>query len=129
MASRPSESPSIDGVAAVVSGLCLVHCLLLPVALGMAPGLSGLEGSALHAAPWLHWTLLGLALPLSILALRRGLMRHGDLRPLIAAAVGFAAVAAGAIQHDQRIIEPILTVIGGLVIGAAHLLNWRQAAT
>ncbi len=119
---RPPEG-ALDGAAAALSSLCLLHCLLLPLGLGLAPALLGL-GDA-HGPVWLHWALLVLAAPVSILALKRGHDLHGDGLPWKLAALGFGLMAAGALVHDMGPAEQILTVAGGLIVAAAHWRNWK----
>ncbi|MFN7399060.1 MAG: MerC domain-containing protein [Sandaracinobacter sp.] len=116
---------TVDGVAAALSSLCLVHCLLLPLALGLAPAVSGLTGELLHGPIWVHWALLALAAPFSIYALRRGVESHGDGLPWKLAVTGFALMAAGALSHDRGLQEQVLTVIGGLLVAGAHWRNWK----
>ncbi len=120
-----TEDGALDGAAAALSSLCLLHCLLLPIGLGLAPVVSGLSGGELHGAAWVHWVLLAVAAPVSIYALWRGMAFHGDHLPWKVAALGFALMAAGALAHGAGPAEQILTVLGGLVVAFAHWRNWR----
>jgi hypothetical protein len=120
-----AEDPRLDAAAAALSSLCLVHCLLLPLGLGLAPVISGLSGEALHGPNWVHWALLALAAPVSVYALWRGLDVHGDPLPWRLAALGFAMMAAGALAHGLSPAEQLLTVAGGVVVAAAHWRNFR----
>ena len=120
-----AKEPLLDGVAAALSSLCLLHCLLLPVGLGLAPVIAGLSGVHGHGGAWVHWGLLALAAPVSVYALWRGMSVHGDHLPWTIAALGFALMAAGALAHDSGPAEQILTVLGGIVVAIAHWRNWR----
>lgn len=123
---QPQEkSGAPDAVAAALSSLCLLHCLLLPLALSLAPVLIGVSGEALHGPAWLHWALILLAAPVSIYALWRGVAVHGDPRPWRQAALGFLLMACGAIAHDLGPSEQLLTVLGGLLVAHAHWRNWK----
>jgi hypothetical protein len=119
---------SLDGAAAALSSLCLLHCLLLPVGLGLAPIISGLSGTALHGPFWLHWALLAVAAPVSVYALWRGARLHGDRRPWVMALLGFALMSAGALSHNLGVQEQVLTVLGGLFVALAHWQNWKARA-
>ncbi len=119
------QSAALDSSAAALSSLCLLHCLLLPVGLGLAPVLSGLSGDALHGPVWLHWALLAVAAPVSVYALWRGIEVHGDAVPWKLAALGFALMATGALAHGLTPAEQLLSVLGGLVVAAAHWKNFR----
>jgi len=117
---------TLDGAAAALSSLCLLHCLLLPIGLGLAPVVSGLSGTHMHGAEWVHWALLALAAPVSVYALWRGMAFHGDQWPWKFAGIGFALMAGGALAHGAGPVEQILTVLGGIVVAFAHWRNWRS---
>ncbi len=116
---------ALDGAAAALSSLCLVHCLLLPLCLGLAPMMLGVSGDALHGPGWLHWALLALAAPVSVHALWKGMELHGDGRPWKLALLGFVLMAGGAMSHDMALQERVLTVAGGLMVALAHWRNWK----
>lgn len=119
----------LDGTAAVLSSLCLVHCLLLPLALALSPILAvGVADELAHGPVWVHWLLIGVAAPVSIAALRRGARVHHRNHPWILAALGFALMAGGALAHDHGPIEQVLTVVGGLFVAFAHWRNWKARA-
>lgn len=119
------QADALDSAAAALSSLCLLHCLLLPVGLGLAPLILGLSGDALHGPGWVHWALIAVAAPVSVYALWRGIEHHGDPLPWKLAALGFALMAAGALAHDITPAEQVLTVAGGFVVAGAHWKNWR----
>lgn len=120
------NSPSLDGAAAVMSSLCLVHCLLLPLGLALSPMLAvGMADELLHGPVWVHWLLIALAAPVSIYALWRGSQVHRNRYPWLLALLGFALMAAGALAHGHGPIEPILTVLGGVIVAIAHWRNWK----
>jgi hypothetical protein len=125
---QEAREGSLDGAAAALSSLCLLHCLLLPLGLGLAPVFNGLSGEALHGPAWVHWVLLALAAPFSIHALRRGMQVHGDRRPWKLALAGFLAMALGAALHGRDPLEQLLTVGGGLLVALAHWRNWKARA-
>ncbi|MGQ5702630.1 MerC domain-containing protein [Sandaracinobacteroides sp. A072] len=117
-----------DGLAAALSSLCLLHCLLMPLGVGLLPLFAGLSADALEGPEWLHWALLLMALPFSIHALWKGLENHGRPAPARMAALGFTLMAAGALAHGHHLLEQLLTVGGGLMIAWAHWRNWKLRA-
>lgn len=120
------DGASVDGAAAVMSSLCLVHCLLLPLALAVSPMLAaGVADELLHGPVWVHWLLIGLAAPVSILALQRGARMHHSRAPWLLALTGFVLMSAGALAHGLGPIEPALTVLGGVIVAYAHWRNWK----
>lgn len=120
MMSDSSPAPGLDRVAVVLSGLCLVHCLALPVAMAALPFMSGLADS--------HWHLpmLGIALPISIVAIVIGYRRHGNRGIVAGAVLGIGLLAAGAtVGHAVLgpLADRVLTVTGSLVLAAVHWMN------
>ncbi len=122
----PKDEDQADAVAAAVSSLCLLHCLAMPLIFAFSPAVLGLQSGVSHGPPWLHWALLGMAVPASLHALRKGFAVHGNSLPWKVAVLGFALVAAGAVAHGLGPIEQMLTLAGGAVIAAAHWRNWRS---
>ncbi len=107
---------------------CLVHCLLLPLLLLLAPAL----------APWLglpegfHAAVLLLALPAAWVAMAGGWRHHRRWLPAIPAAAGLLLLALGLAAHEQWIAlgdpetaDRLLTSLGALSLASAHGLNWR----
>ena len=119
---RAAELWTRDGLAALLSSICLVHCMALPLAAAALPSLALAPGA--HSL-WLHVLLLAVALPVSAAALLSGWRAHGRAVPAALAALGFAVMAAAVALHGAG--EAALTVAGGLVVAAAHLRNRRLA--
>ena len=120
---RARPSPMLDSVGAALSSLCLLHCLGLPLLALAVPALAGALAHD-HAHDHLvHLLLVAIALPVSTLAFLRGLRAHARRLPVALAGPGFLLMVAGALAHGPAV--QILTVGGGLVVAAAHLVNWR----
>lgn len=115
------RSPGFDGVAMSLSGLCLLHCLALPVLAVSLPVLG-----ALAEAEWVHWLFVALAVPASALALL-GSFGRGSASLIAGATVGIGLLIAGAAGWPDHDSETLLTVAGGLVLAGVHALNWRRA--
>lgn len=111
-----------DAVAIGLSGLCLAHCLVLPLAASVLPLLG-----AWAEAEWVHWGFVGLAAPVSFWTLMRAARTHGlGTTTLSLAILGLALLIAGAAGYPDQDQETAVTVTGGLTLAAAHLLNWRR---
>ena len=120
MTAKPFATRLLDASAMGLSGLCLVHCLALPVAAAALPML----GAWAHAE-WVHAAFLAAAVPVSAFAL----LRSGGWRaPRIAtlAVAGLMLLAAGVMGWPRETWETALTVTGGLLLASAHVLNWRR---
>lgn len=117
---RITTARVLDGSAVGLSGLCLVHCLALPVLAALLPAF----GAWTHAE-WVHVVIVLFAAPIAAFALARP--AHGQ-RPAPAlmalGGVGVALLALGA--FGPRAVETSVTVAGSLCLAAAHLWNWRR---
>lgn len=98
-----------------LSGLCLVHCLVLPLAAAALP----LVGSWAESA-WVHIGLVMIAAPVAARALL-----VGRRAPAVIAlgGGGIALLIFGA--FGPHAAEHAATVAGSLMLVLAHLLNWR----
>ncbi len=115
-----ASAPDLDRVAVVLSGLCLVHCLALPVLLAALPFLGGFADS--------HWHLpmLAIALPVSIVAIVIGYRRHGNRAIVAGAAVAMGLLVLGATLGHAWLgpaADRALTVAGSLALAAVHWQN------
>lgn len=110
-----------DGVAIGASALCLVHCLVLPAILVLAPTLA----LFLAIPEGFHTALLLVAMPTSAAALWIGHKRNGRLLPAALAIVGLTFLAAGLMVPRNEQVETALTVVGSVLLASGHALNWR----
>ena len=112
----PGPAINWDAVGVMGSLVCLVHCLLLPLAVVVLPWLVLFEGESLH-----RWLAVSLAAPV-LLAFVFGWRRHGRWQPGFLMAGGLVALNAAAFTAPEH-WETSLTVLGGLFLIAAHGLN------
>lgn len=114
-----AASPSrADLLAIGLSVACIAHCLALPLAAAFLPLLS-----VWAAAEWVHWLFVALAAPLSAWVLMwppRGAVRP---LPVLLAGSGIIALIAGAARWPAHELETPITVLGGVLISGAHLIN------
>jgi hypothetical protein len=109
-----------DSLAISLSGLCLVHCLVLPMLALSLPFLG-----VFADAEWIHWLFVALAAPVSMLALAGGSSRR-SWGLLTTALIGLGLLVAGAAGWPDHDWETGLTVAGGVVLASVHLINWRR---
>jgi hypothetical protein len=109
----------LDASAVGLSGLCLAHCLALPVAAAFLPVLG-----TWAEAEWVHLAFLVAAVPISITALARS---GGWRAPVVLglALIGIGLLMSGALFANEG-AELAMTVAGGLALATAHTLNWRR---
>jgi len=128
MKSRKRGVPSsvLDRIGIGVSAFCLLQCLALPLALLFAP----LASAGLFSHELFHLLLLGVIIPVSLLAFGLGFLRHRNLRMFIPAGAGFALLILAAVLEHGHVIGPVwislVTSMGGLGLISGHLLNMRS---
>lgn len=110
-----------DGLAISLSGLCLIHCLALPLIAVSLP-----VAGILADAEWLHWAFVAFAAPVSLMALARPSRQGLPLGLVFLAMVGIGALVIGAVGWPSESYETPITVLGGLVLASVHILNWRR---
>ena len=114
----------MDRAAVLLSGVCLVHCLAVPLALLALPALGTV---LLESETLVHWILLGVAVPISALALWVGYSRFGNLRSVGLGAAGLMVMFVGVSHVLGRDLEVALTLTGVALVAGAHWLNIRRA--
>lgn len=111
----------LDHAGVLLSGLCAVHCVLGILLVSVL----GLGGGVL-LAPEIHEVGLALAIVVGILTLGLGVLRHGQIGPLIIGGCGIALMAA-ALAVGHGVEEAVLTIAGVALVAFAHIRNLRQA--
>lgn len=112
----------LDKVAVALSGLCLVHCLALPLLIAILPF------SGLFSDDHLHMQMLILVIPVSVVALALGFRRHRHRGVIIAGVAGMIIITlGGTIAHEYYglFTDRLLTVLGSLVLAFTHYRNFR----
>lgn len=117
-----------DRIGMGLSGVCLVHCLLVPVVLALLPLWP--VGEAVHA--WMHPVLaLGLV-PVTLVALVAGYRRHRSREVVALLLSGLAVVLVAATwghASPGAVGETTLTVAGSILLMVGHWRNWRRTGT
>ncbi|WP_052692087.1 MerC domain-containing protein [Teredinibacter purpureus] len=107
-----------DVLGAACSGLCLVHCLALPVLATTGTtfvGLAALSGEATHL--WLSAAMIIIAL----WAFPKGWRVHKHLLPGLLALAGFGLMTAALMVAES--MEVYWAVAAGITFIAGHLIN------
>lgn len=113
-----------DKAAVILSGLCLVHCLALPVFVAVLPFLSELSSGHLHAQ------LLLVVIPVSVLAFAVGFRRHRSWTVVGFGVLGMVVLTlGGTIVHSRYGLsaDRAMTVAGSAVLAIAHFFNARRS--
>ena len=121
--SKQTLQKTADVTGAVLSQLCLVHCLLLPVLVSLLPSLTISE---FFSGETFHLLVLCLATPTAIFALLQGYRNHNVSRPAFFGGAAllllwFVFASEELVSHD---LLAALNVMGGFLTAWAHWLNW-----
>lgn len=125
--SRYTPRAIADHVSIGLSAVCAVHCLALPVVVGIFPVFSALS----HEHGQFHQVMLALVIPLSLLAFGAGWLRHRDYGVLalgltgLVLIIGAATIAHDLVGHEG---ERWLTLAGAGLLALGHFRNYRRCA-
>jgi hypothetical protein len=123
------KSTSLDRLSIALSGICIVHCLLTPIALTILPILTL---SSFVEDILFHQLMLWLVLPSSSIALFIGCRKHRNFGIAASGILGMLVLVLVAFLGHQILsptLEKILTSVGGLILAYSHFLNYRACQT
>lgn len=113
----------LDLVGASLSTLCLLHCLALPILVSALPALVRLhaQDSSFH----LCFALL--VVPVGLFALWPGYREHRVGWVLWLGSAGLICISLAALAHEHLgdDLEHAVTIVGGVQLLVAHLVNRR----
>ena len=115
----------LDAIAVVLSGVCMLHCLALPLLLTISPILN----VTLLSETVFHVLLLVFILPTTVIALTIGCRSHKDKITLVLGALGLSILTITAFFGHLLFGltgERIVTSFGGLILAWAHVQNYRR---
>ena len=119
------QSTTLDKFGILLSGVCMLHCLIAPVIVTLVPILSL---NILVEDLLFHTLMLWLVLPTSCIALFLGCRKHKKISILATGIIGMSILIVVALfGHDifGETGEKIIITIGGIIIALSHYLNFR----
>lgn len=119
------QSSTLDKFAVFFSGICILHCLITPIAITLLPiiTLNSFMEDVLF-----HQLMLWLVLPTSCVALFIGCRKHRDWLIAGSGIIGMLILILIAfLGHDllSTSQEKMATSLGGIVLAISHTLNYR----
>ena len=115
------NSTILDRAAIGFSGVCLAHCLLLPILASLLPFFGSLaENELIH-----KFAVLG-AIPVTVLAWAQTRKRREWAVFLVLSSIGIGALILGAFIEAFHDYERALTLIGALSLAFAHGYRWYR---
>ena len=120
---RVSQAIS-DRLAMTLSFACILHCLFMPAFLITSLTFASIEFSD----ELLHYSILFLAIPVSLFALLSGKKNHNNNLIFIVGILGLTVLFL-AIFSEGNIygfpLETLLTIIGSTIVITAHYKNYQ----
>ena len=113
-----------DKAAIGLSLLCVVHCLVTPIAIVMFPAL----GATFLAGETFHYALLFLVVPISLFSLGLGCRKHGHRDILLLGMSGVFLLCLIILVGEEtlgELGEKLSTVAGAVVVASAHFRNFK----
>jgi hypothetical protein len=114
-----------DLVGVTLSGLCVVHCVAIPILILFFPLVAR---DFIPTEDKTHAFLLAFILGIAGAAFISGYRVHGQKRPVVWMASGLALVLYAtffAHSHLGHLWEPVFAIAGSLALIRAHILNHR----
>ena len=112
----------LDGLGASVSGLCLVHCVSMPLVFAFAPTLAHLIPGDEIVHRFLAFLVVGAGLPSFVIGFRK----HKQWLVLAAGLSGMGIILRALVFGDRfssHAAEIGVTMMGSLLLTTAHLTN------
>ncbi len=122
------DSRLLDRLAILLSSVCAVHCLLLPVAITLLPIM---QGSLLDEASF-HVVFLFLVVPTSVIALSVGCRKHKNLKTAALGTLGLGILIVASIWGHELVGylgERLMVTAGGAILAISHIINYRLCRT
>jgi hypothetical protein len=122
--------PWLDSFGIGLSGLCVVHCVLLTVMVVVTPGIwlrQQVFGVQVRWLVWAEWAFAAGAVVLALASAYAGWRRHGRAGPLVALALGVAVLLVGVFSrvHAVPLAGTAVVVAGGGLLIGGHLWSLR----
>lgn len=112
---------NLDFAGAAAATLCALHCAAFPVLLSL-----GLVSNTAHNHTF-DWILMSIGILIAgYILVKDYAFSHRNYLPILIAAIGFVTLFTGIETHGEHFY---LNIIGGLMIIASHILNWKFTHT
>lgn len=119
MGARMMSQKVVDGAAVWLSGLCMLHCLALPLVISALPmTFQGLQSEIVHQV------LIVLAVPLAMSAVWAARSQRLSGLTISLLLAGATVLALGAFAEPLHDYETLLTLAGAVLLSAGHISRW-----
>lgn len=118
-----SHGGLLDRFGAFLGFACAVHCIAVPVLLGVLPAF-GLSFLADHA---FDLTIVVIAGACALWAARTGWRTHGDRRIIAGFGAAVLLLTLGLVLGEDDLAGRIPSILGGIVLAVTHIFNLRAS--
>lgn len=117
---------NLDKIGSILSGICILHCILLPLAMIFFPFLTI---AIANGESW-EWAFIGFSVMIAFFAMVQGYVYHKKPIPYILAIIGFAVFIFAKVLFEHAFNFGIFTTTmvylgAGFSILLAHYLNHK----
>jgi len=120
-----STSRYFDRIAIVLSTVCIVHCLAMPLLVALLPVVAITFGDSAH----FHSVMLWLVVPTSVVGFAMGFRVHRRAGIVLGGGAAVVVLAAAAVWGHSAwnaAAETVVSVLASLALAAAHWRNFRE---
>lgn len=110
----------LDKLGMIISGVCVIHCLLTPVIILSLPWFEDIFSHEV-----VHLSLLLFLFPLAIFTFTHGYKTHKKLSIVMMGAIGIIFISIPILIHPTELIEQAITVTGSIILIIAHYNNLK----
>lgn len=117
-----------DKLGIFLSGLCIVHCVLLPVIFLLVPSI----GAHFLEEDWTHALLFGVVFVAALSAAIPGYRVHKHTLPLVCFMIGVGILGVATLGAHSLLgheWEAPLAVLGSSILIAGHFINHKKCQT
>lgn len=118
-----------DSLGIVLSGICLIHCAVLPILLTAFPFIPQNHDHDI----FFHWLMIALIVPLALFLFAKTYKLHGLKGPIILGSVGsilllLGPIAISVLEHSDssHVFDRVVTTAGSLFLMVGHFINLKS---
>ena len=116
-----------DKIAIGISIACVIHCFLVPSFIIFFPAFISIELDN----QLIHYLMLFLVFPISMIALSNGIKNHKKISFLIIGMIGLLILICAVLFGESNLGETgekALTLIGSIFLSLAHYKNFKTCS-
>ena len=124
MQKNKPKTKKLDNLSIWLSGICMMHCLALPLITISVPLISEIFNTHYHEI------MLFIVIPISSIALFKGFKYHRKAPIVFTGFFGAFLIIIGAtVIHDQYdgFTESLFTITGSLLLALTHFMKSRNS--